>query len=512
MHFSPPSLHPNVIATDAQRDLARGKIEALTSRRPVPGGKRVYDGRPVVIRLTTVSQAGLFDSYVNVTCPMPHGSSVVQPNLLVDSGNATLIVPYGEQLTEANGYKVLGTTTEPWRCPANVVQGPIQIATLDGTYYEIEDCVFYACIGDNPSNTRTANFGLGCLSPWSAGTGSNPLPHLPPLQAPLSYNAAYPCLEVVFAPAPTMFDDDGRLTLTDSSLMVLYPSAPKGPVKLGITTGLGWMSVVPTSLAIGGQSTAWPGPPAWYIAAMIDTGGTAAYLGDPNSLVWNKSWPESVTCPMWAQGSIPAPSCTAARLDIGLAQSGGSPSYTYTIDTHLLPASVQGLTLVMLENAGQYLPVGNFAINTGGITALFNRILIDYANAEVGFTPVSPYWTKVIEMDKSVDQAAKISPPFVPGVLIGYDYFEVGTVVQTKMTISWEHLPPHSTLFVQHGGSAGAEVLSWSGQSFSFQPSGRFDVELSIFRQAGKAVPIFIFAYGPTGLAPVDIRVVAATN
>ena len=192
MSFSPPALHPNVIATDEQRDLARSRIEALVSRRPEAGGKRVDDGTPVAIRLTTVSTGGGFDSYIQLRCPLPRALRVVQPDLLVDSGNATLIVPYGEQLTEANGYKLLGTTTEPRGAPAKVVQGPIQIPTIDGTYYEIADCVFYACTGNNMYGTRTANFGLGCLSPWSSQRGNVPLSGKPPLQAPLSYNRLVP--------------------------------------------------------------------------------------------------------------------------------------------------------------------------------------------------------------------------------------------------------------------------------------------------------------------------------
>jgi hypothetical protein len=510
MFFSPPTLHPNVITTDEQRDLARTGIEALLSRRQKPSGQRVADGAPVYISLTTVSAIGNFDSLIQVQCPLP-GGAPVGATLLVDSGNAMLIFPYGEQLTETNGYKLLGTATEPWGCPANVVQGAVQIPTMDGTFYEIENCVFYACTGNNPGGTRTANFGLGCLLPWSSGAASHPLPHQPPLQAPLSYNTSYPCVEVVYAPARTMFADDGGLTLTAGSLMILHPSQPGGFTMMAITTGLGWMSVIPTSLAIGGQPTLWPGPPAWYINAMIDTGGTSAYLGDPNSLVWNKPWPESVTCPLWTEGTIPPPNCTAARLDIGLAQSGGSPSYTYTIDTHLLPASVQGLTLVMCQNAGQYLPVGNDAINTGGITALFNRILIDYANAQVGFAPNSPYWTNVIEMDPSVDKTVDISPPAVPGVLIGYDYFPVGSVVHTTMTISWEGLAPGAALHIQHGGSAGAEVLAWEGPSRATGSEGKIKVTCSIFRQAGAAVPIFIFAYR-SGYMPVKIKVEATTN
>lgn len=92
MFNSPPTLHPDVIATEEQRALARSRIEALVSRRPEPGGRRVDNGMPVVIPLTTVSAAGLFDSYIQLRCPLPRALRVVQPDLLVDSGNATLTV------------------------------------------------------------------------------------------------------------------------------------------------------------------------------------------------------------------------------------------------------------------------------------------------------------------------------------------------------------------------------------------------------------------------------------
>jgi hypothetical protein len=224
------------------------------------------------------------------------------------------------------------------------------------------------------------------------------------------------------------------------------------------------------------------------------------------------TWPESVTCPAWSLGTIPAPNCTAARLDIGLTPSSGSPTYTCSIDTHVLPASVQGLTLVMLQNAGQYLPAGNYGINTGGITALCYRILIDYAHAQIGFAPNSPYWTEVIELDQgTVEKAAVISPPTVPGVLIGYDYFAKGSVVTTTMTISWEGLPPGAALHVQHGGSPGAEVVSWSGPNRGTGASGRIEVTCGIFRQTGAAVPILIYAWR-SGYVPVKIKVTATTN
>jgi len=50
-----------------------------------------------------------------------------------------------------------------------------------------------------------------------------------------------------------------------------------------------------------------------------------------------------------------------------------------------MPASVQGLTLVMCHES-QFMR-GNNGINIGGLSALFNYILIDYSLGKVGFKP-----------------------------------------------------------------------------------------------------------------------------
>ena len=90
-------------------------------------------------------------------------------NTLVDSGNTTLIVPRWEDIAAIPGwqslYTILGSGPEPWGCPANVVRGPIQIATADGQSLTIPNCEFYACTG---GSSRTSNFGAGCVTPWSA--------------------------------------------------------------------------------------------------------------------------------------------------------------------------------------------------------------------------------------------------------------------------------------------------------------------------------------------------------
>jgi hypothetical protein len=74
-------------------------------------------------------------------------------------------------------------------------------------------------------------------------------------------------------------------------------------------------------------------------------------------------------------------------LTIDLVGADGSSAYSYTIDTGAMPPPVQGLTAVMCR-INQYM-MGQQGMNVGGITMLFNRILICYQGTQIGFAPRS---------------------------------------------------------------------------------------------------------------------------
>ncbi|MGH8428769.1 MAG: hypothetical protein ACREUF_00040, partial [Solimonas sp.] len=374
MFFSSPTLHPPLITTDQHRDLVRGKITALAAPAAAaqPVAAPIAAGAPISIALTTVSMSGNFDAWINVQFPK-QGGSPITASLLVDSGNATMIIPNGEDLVGVPGYTILGTAKEPWGCPANVVRGPLQIVSTSGSVYTISNCVFYACTADNKDGERTANFGLGRVTPWSANGWNTPLPGVT-MQSPLSYNTAYPYAEVVYAPTATILSRTADVLVSRGSTITLYAAAPSGYTLLNIIPNLEWMSVVPAALAIGGTTTGWPGNVSSPIA-MIDTGGGPVFLSDPNGYVYPKTWPDTVTCPSWASSSQSC-NCISDALKIGLKAASGGASYGYTIDTSSLPPPVQGLTAVMCKvNAFMMDQQG---MNVGGITALFNRILINY--------------------------------------------------------------------------------------------------------------------------------------
>ena len=59
-------------------------------------------------------------------------------------------------------------------------------------------------------------------------------------------------------------------------------------------------------------------------------------------------------------------------------------------------------------------------MNVGGITALFNRILIDYVGNRVGFAPKYPNSVQTVEMGASVDQLVSASSS---GVWLAYDFY-----------------------------------------------------------------------------------------
>jgi hypothetical protein len=367
--------------------------------------------------------------------------------------------------------------------------------------------VFYACYADNPDNPtagRTANFGVGRVSPW-------PTVDMPPMvtvQSPLSYDRAYSFTEFMFAPAAAMLPYGVGPLVTDGSLLILNSYMPSGYTRMEIIPNFGLMSVVPTSLKIGNTETGWPGTVLSPIA-MVDTGGGPAFLSDPNGYVYQSIWPDTVACPSWTSSdSLPSQNCNCIsdRLQIGLAGSGNVGSYSYAIDTSSLPQPVQGLTAVMCQVNG--FMMGYQGMNIGGLTMLFNRLLIEYEGMRVGLAPHHAGWPPTIEMSASINQPVAVSPS---GVLIGYDAYELDRIVSTTMTISWSDLPAGATLYIQHGGSEGAQVVSWTGPSSSTDASGRLTVQFVIQRLTGAAVPVYISAVGNEYLS-LNIQLTATTN
>jgi hypothetical protein len=383
MNFSPPTLHPSFVQNEAQRSFVRQQMHIHAALRAEATGLQVAADEGVAIPLTTVSEQGNFDAWIGVQFPTPGGG--VTATLLVDSGSSTMIVPNGEDLVGVPGYTILGTAKEPWGCPANVVQGPLQIVTRDGSLYEIQGCVFYACTGDNAAGERTANFGAGRILPWSANGWNTPQGLGVTMQSPLSYDTSRPYAEMIYAPAEALFSHSGETLVNDESHLILHTSQPSGYTFLDLIPDLEWMAVVPRALTIGGQLTEWPGNVPSPIA-MIDTGGGPVFLSDPNGDVYGTAWPDTVLCPTWAAGSQSC-NCVSDALTIELVGADGSSAYSYTIDTGAMPPPVQGLTAVMCK-INQYM-MGQQGMNVGGITTLFNRILVCYQGTQIGFAPRS---------------------------------------------------------------------------------------------------------------------------
>ena len=163
------------------------------------------------------------------------------------------------------------------------------------------------------------------------------------------------------------------------SLLTIYQAMPSGYQTFSIIKNCFWMSLVPQSLAIGGTKTAWPDKTASPIA-MVDTGGGPVFLSDPNGYVYLTHWPEQVPLPAWASSSD---SCQSVRDDLGIVLGDQNGSFSYGIQAGELPASAQGLTLVMCKKC--YYMMENQGMNIRGLSALFNFILIDYASMKVGF-------------------------------------------------------------------------------------------------------------------------------
>lgn len=379
MIISPHSLHPIVVRTDIHKEILHLKLKDIAHnlRTLVAEIAAGLSADRAVIPLTTVSLNSNFDAYINIQF-RGHASGSMT-SLIVDSGNSMLIVPYWEEIEGLSGYTILvEETREPWGNPAKIVQGPIEIPTRSGETFTLEDCVFYACTG---GDQRTANFGTGCVLPWSANGWNTPEGLEVTMQAPLSYNTQYPFAEFKYAPATTMFASMNTLMIAPESRLVLSRSRPAGYSMLNIIPDLEWMSLRPKSLTIGKVLTQWPGEVDSPIA-MIDTGGGPVFLSDPNGYLYESSWPHPALCPLWTSDSESCV-CVSDNVTLELDGVGATSPYRYTIHTRDLPASVQGLTLVMCK-VNSYMR-GQQGMNIGGVSALFNDILIDYANGQVGF-------------------------------------------------------------------------------------------------------------------------------
>jgi hypothetical protein len=382
MRPSRHSLHQSVDLTPEHRAAIQRAATQLVRSAPAVAFAAAEAAPTNEFLLTTVSLSLNFDAYLSASFPgAPQGFSV---QLLVDSGNSTLIIPRWEDIQSIpgyqNSYQVLGHASEPWGCSANVVQGPIELISSNGLPLIIENCVFYACTGDPPSGApRTANFGVGCLNPWGASGWNTPGNIGVTMQSPLSY-CDLPYAEFDYATAPQVIAGGASPAMATNSVLRLYSAAPSGYSMFDIIANCEWMSVLPKSLSIAGTSTPWPGPASGL--AMVDTGGGPIFLSDPDGYICSTQWPDDVANPDWAAGSV---SCQSIDAAVGVELGDATSSYFYTVNDASFPPAAQGLTLVMCEQ-NEFM-MGQRGMNIGGISALVNYILIDFANQRVGFKP-----------------------------------------------------------------------------------------------------------------------------
>ena len=259
MYSSRPSLHAPVLQTQAQKDLVRDKLFALAEQRrqrAVPAAPLAAAGVPLKIPLDHVSLQGNFDA--SVTINFAGGDDKSALSLMVDSGNSSLIIPDYDALAalpdfDKNYTIVKGNTQEPWRCPANVVCGPITFSIDPNTTYTIPKCVFYACTRPNEDGERTTNFGIGRVKPWSVGNDDA-------VQSPLSYSPDYGFVEFDYAPASQVVAAGDVPHVDDGSYLTFYRAKPDVyETMFAIVESSPWMALRPKALSIGGTLTKWPG-------------------------------------------------------------------------------------------------------------------------------------------------------------------------------------------------------------------------------------------------------------
>ena len=374
-------MHRPVSRTKDYIDLLKSRIALSTKvkMRPQPEALRVAAAPSVNVPLTTVSRDGNFDAYLSISFPGANG--VLTEPLLVDSGNTSLIVADYTAIAALPGfsqnYKVLDyDIEEPWGCPACKLRGPIKIPLGQGHFHDIPDCIFYACTGPNSENERTKNFGIGCLSPRRIGVSD--------LQSPLALSIDYPYAELDYAPSVQIFEPGAGYIIVGNSFLNLYKDVPASYQMFDILKDQLWMSLRPKSLVVANTLTEWPGELAGSSIAMIDTGGGPAFLSDPKEYVWAKDWPSPAPLPSWVGGSY---CCQATSSDLTITLNDAkNRQFSYQVSASKLPPSTHGLTLVMCKICSS-MQTGRDekpqdGMNIGGLSALFNYILIDYAQAQ----------------------------------------------------------------------------------------------------------------------------------
>ena len=211
----------------------------------------------------------------------------------------------------------------------------------------------------------------------------------------MTYSTGYNFVEIDLANAPVGIQE--ATSTSEASRMRLHRDQPSGYVMLQIVShngvyksnNLPWMALTPVSLSIGGVATSWP-TAADSPIAMIDTGGTQPYLSDPNGST-TAAMSSSVvgSVPDWVRDAgAPSTSCNATSSVVGIELGDGTNSYKYVLDLAALPVGERATSLVVCSNCGYMF--GQSGMNIGGLSMLFNSLLIDISSKKIGLMKKSP--------------------------------------------------------------------------------------------------------------------------
>ncbi len=382
--MSRSALHPTVVQDPPDVQFVSTSLATMVDARRLAATAAVVpaDDADIRVIIDSVSKDGNFDAYIHIG--LVGGAQDIK--LMVDSGNSSLILPSFDAISQLpdfdKNYEVAPEiVTEPWKAEARLVTGPIVLPCEGGGTYTIARCQFYACIGLNQNGEYTANFGIGCVTPWKVGDTENGL------QSPLSYDPDYTCVQVDYAPVDQVLSASDVPHVAPGSLLILSKGQPGGyPMMFDILPDTPWMSLRPLSLYIGNDQTEWPGGRKATSVAMVDTGGGAVFLSDPQNYLGRLNFPGAVPAEL-PENNWPA-SCAGISDDLAFSLSDGNQSMSFSLPTAALPQSVQGLSLVVCQD-NPYM-FGWDGMNIGGLTALFYSILIDYKNAKVSFRAKDP--------------------------------------------------------------------------------------------------------------------------
>ena len=343
-------------------------IESLSPCTPVAGA--APPGKPLADTAKSVSIPLDIDrnwSYVHVSVWGQAEKTWVATRMVFDTGSTCMIYPNADDLSPAVYERIGDPVTEPWGCPAVVVQGPVKI----GQFELGASIKFLACTGENENKQRTSVFGAGP----GIGTMMDVCEHCPLEQISGTYR-----FSEIKVHAGTLVLHKNKPPEYAQMLPLMHNDLPTLPIiGLSIPGAAAWAAENWFEHARNNYSDD--------IGLLLDTAGGPTIWFDPAKILANSGAFESGVIDTWCSGSSAQGGCGGIGVQL--------PEVTLTLGSAGASVSID---LVMPVSQGTEDGIACFCtndqfvsemtpLNVGGALFLSHTLLIDWAGRSVGILP-----------------------------------------------------------------------------------------------------------------------------